>query len=213
VAKPERRSRDYTPEEIAWLTDPGESVAAVMAPPPSESYGASTIKVPTWDPPSWVRGVLSEALIRQEGWGDVVGAPEQKARKLTVLARDELDDTLETKVFEFSPDHGGCIAAYGGGRGPDPLEPSVGCQGRFSPFGTLSMEIVGEGDERTLVVVEQLASEQVERRVPVDPLAPQTLLVEVIRPDVREPWTLRTDGWSCSLAKVQSLELGDVEES
>jgi hypothetical protein len=206
VAKPTRRSRDYSPEEIAWLTDPGESVAQVMAPPPSESYGAGTVSVPVWDPPSWVRGVLSEALIRQAGWGDQP-PPVPEPRRLVVV-----DDEGEHR-FEFDPQLGGQVVVWGAGRGPDARGEGDGCLGKFSPFGTVSMRL--EDDSRIgvkkLVVVERALSEHIERVIPIDPLAPPSLFVEVVRPDPREPWVMRTDTTSFALAKVVSVALEDAD--
>jgi hypothetical protein len=58
--------------------------------------------------------------------------------------------------------------------------------------------------------VETTASEEVERVVPLDPLAPPTLIVEVVRPDVREGWIMRTTSESFRLDEVTSLTLEDV---
>jgi hypothetical protein len=69
-----------------------------------------------------------------------------------------------------------------------------------------------EESGRYLIALEQTASEPVERIIPIDPLAPPTLIVEVVRPDERAGWILRTVTESFSLASVTSITLEDVED-
>jgi hypothetical protein len=164
------------------------------------------VTVPTWPVPGWVKGEGLEAFIRKPGFGDQ-GPPLQKPRRLTVVARDELGEgKLEERTFEFAPDCGGAVIVYGDGRGPDPADPLAGCLGRFSPFGSHSMTM--EDDPRRLVVVE--GPDAIERVIVVDELAPQTVHVEVVRPDVKEPWLMRTDSTSFRLDRVLSLSLEDA---
>jgi hypothetical protein len=213
MAKPTRRSRDYSEAEVAALMSPETPLLELLQKPPSESFGSITIEVPTWPIAGWVKGCLSEQLIRQVGAGDKGPVP-QLPRRLTVVARDELDESkLDTKVFEFDPQHGGQVAVWGAGRGPDARGEGEGCQGKFSPFSTVSMRLELSDGVGQLVVVEQLATEQVERTIVVDELSPPSLYVEVVRPDDREPWTMRVVTESFRLDRVTSLELADVETS
>ena len=46
--------------------------------------------------------------------------------------------------------------------------------------------------------------------IPIDEVSPPRLHVETVAPDVREPWILRTDSTSFSLAHVTSLSLEDA---
>jgi hypothetical protein len=205
-AKPRRRSRDYSPEEVAALMDPLAPVSLERRPPQFPSL--PPVAVPPWvnEVPRWVRGQGLEHLIAKPGSGDP-GPPLQTARRLTVVARDELDEgKLEERTFEFVPDYGGCVVVYGGGRGPDPLDPSAGCQGRFSPFASASMELLP--DPVRLVVVE--GPDAIERVIVVDELAPQSVHVEVVRPDEREPWVLKATTESFRLDRVLSLSLEDA---
>jgi hypothetical protein len=195
-------------EEIEEIMRPSPSVQELLSEaPPSESYGASTVKVPSWPPPPWIRGEGLEHLIARPGSGDPGPAP-QAPRRLTIVTRDELDGTLETKVFDFSPDHGGSLSVYQGGR--DQLLPDVNCAGRFSPFGTTGMRIREEQDARYLVALEATAVEPVERILFIDPIAPASLHVEVVTPSPAQPWVLTTATEAFRLDQVTSLELADV---
>jgi hypothetical protein len=202
AAKPKRRSRDYTPEEIEWLTDPSppEPIDLTLRMPEGK---ALVVTAPPLPIPRWVRGEGLEEYTRGPEFGDVVGPPVQSARRLTVTA----DGVRHS--FVFDPEHGGSVTVFGDGRGPDPLDWQVGCLGRFSPWSrsiTLREELHG----RFLVALERTASETVERVVPLDPLSPPMLIVEVVRPDEREPWIIRTDSASFRLDAVTSITLEDV---
>jgi hypothetical protein len=187
---------------------------------------AKTVRMPEPHVPGWVRGEGLET--REPGFGDA-GPPAQRPRRLTVVALDEFQvshDELETlgaceasHAFVFDPQLGGALVVYGKGRGPDARGFSEGCLGRFSPFGTVSIGIEGDsaGDEspapaecRRLVVVE--GPDATERVIPVDELQPPSLYVEVVKPDEREPWLLKTDSTCFELQRVLNISLEDVAE-
>jgi hypothetical protein len=90
--------------------------------------------------------------------------------------------------------------------------PGEGVLGRFSPFGSTDVRVREEEDGRYLVVRKRTATEEVERIVAIDPLAPPTLIVEAVNPDEREGWILRTVSDSFSLASVTSIVLEDARD-
>jgi hypothetical protein len=200
---PRRRSADYTPEEVAWLMDPGPSVEELLQQPEPPGSPAPTISMPPAQaPPPWVRGEGLEAFTRGEDHVEFVPPPVQGARRLVV------DDEDGRNELVFDPQLGGAIAIHPGA--PDPLWPTENCLGRFSPFSTRRIGIRQEQDARYLVAIEQTATEEVERIVAIDPLAPPTLIVEAVNPDEREGWILRTVTESFALGSVTSITLEDA---
>jgi hypothetical protein len=184
------------------------------------SSGPATVAVPVWDPPPWTRGEGLEGFTRQPGAGDV-GPPAVPARRLTVVAVDELREAfraldpapsepeLVTHEFLFDAQLSGSVTVVEHGKARDPVT-GEGVLGVFSAHGTASMTIEGKDGERRLVAREQTAGEEVLRTIPIDELRPPGLLIEVNRPDDKEPWRTVVDGTSFSLAKVVSLALEDA---
>ena len=83
--------------------------------------------------------------------------------------------------------------------------PEEGCLGRLSALGTKRVGIGEEETGRYFIALERTASEEVERIVAIDPLAPPTLIVEAVNPDEREGWILRTVTESFALGSVTSI--------
>ena len=205
-ASARRPSRSYTPEEVAALMEPLPSVRDVLS-EPVPPQDAGMVRVPDWPLPPEVTGELARPFVRPEGVGEMAPVPEQRPRRLVVVARDLLDGSVEERTFVFSPDHGGALVVTEYGKAPDPLW-GGGIAGRFSPWSELRLE--GEGDARRLVALERTAVEWVERVVPVPEREPPTLLVERVHPDEREGWVLKTSASSFRLDLVRRLVLEDV---
>jgi hypothetical protein len=183
---------------------------------------AATVKMPEPFVPGWISGASAKGLERKPGSGDP-GPPAVRARKLTVVAVDELREAfreldptpsepeLVAHVFEFDAQLSGSVSILEHGKVPDPLTGGA-TLGRFSAHGTASMTIEGEGGDRRLVALERTASELLERTIAIDETRPPGLLIEVLRPDRAEPWRTVVDGASFSLAKVVAIALVDVVE-
>jgi hypothetical protein len=223
AARARRHARDWSPEEVAALMSPDPSIESLLERP--ELPPVRTVEMPPWlmQPPAWVKGQGLERWTREPGTSDFPPPALQLPRRLTVVYRDEprvyfseLDPSASEQVsdvigqFTFDPQLGGALVVYGGGRGPDPLDRELGCLGRWSPW-VVSIELAGDDADRRLVVVES-DPDRTTRVVPLDEREPASLYVEVVKPDVAEPWNLVTDTSAFLLSKVVSLELTDVAE-
>jgi hypothetical protein len=221
------RPRRLSEAELAELAKPLPSVeelvaeAAAERASPSPPGGPAVVKMPEPVVPPWITGESAKPFIRKPGVGEMPPVPEVPARRLRVVAVDELREAFRaldptpsepepvTHEFLFDAQLSGAVTVVEHGKARDPLT-GEGVLGVFSAHGTSSMTIEGAGGDRRLVALERTATERLERVIPVPEREPPTLLVEVVRPDRAEPWRTVTDGASFSLAKVVSIELVDA---